>query len=57
MPLAARISRECVDIGRYFVEEMAKRALIGFKRLPKHVRVLWVVAAWMTLSVSARLIG
>jgi hypothetical protein len=36
---------------------MAKRALLGFKALPKHVRVLWLVAAWLTLTVSARLIG
>jgi hypothetical protein len=36
---------------------MAKRALVSFKSLPRHVRVLWFVAALMTLNLSVRLIG
>jgi hypothetical protein len=38
-------------------DQMARRAFRTFKTLPWHVRLLWLVAAFMTLNVAARLIG
>jgi phage shock protein PspC (stress-responsive transcriptional regulator) len=36
---------------------MGKRALHSFKTLPWHVRLLWVVAAFVGLNVTVRLIA
>jgi phage shock protein PspC (stress-responsive transcriptional regulator) len=36
---------------------MARRAFRTFRTLPWHVRLLWVVAAFVTLDAAARLIA
>ena len=39
------------------MEQMARRAFRTFRTLPWHVRLLWVVAAFVTLDAAARLIA
>jgi hypothetical protein len=38
-------------------EQMARRVFRTFRTLPWHVRLLWLVAAFVTLNVAARLIA
>jgi hypothetical protein len=39
------------------VELVVARALLRFRTLPRNVRFLWIVAAFMALNVSVRLVG
>jgi hypothetical protein len=39
------------------VELVVGRALVRFRTLPRNVRVLWIVAVFMALNVSVRLVG
>jgi len=39
------------------VERVVARALLRFRTLPRNVRFLWIVAAFMALNVSLRLVS
>jgi hypothetical protein len=39
------------------VELVVSRALVRFRTLPRNVRVLWIVAVFMALNVSVRLVS
>jgi len=39
------------------VELVVARALLRFRTLPRNVRFLWIVAVFMALNVSVRLVG
>jgi hypothetical protein len=39
------------------VEPVAGRALLRFKTLPRNVRLLWLLAAFLALNVSVRFVA
>jgi hypothetical protein len=39
------------------VELVIARALLRFRTLPRNVRFLWIVAAFIALNMSVRLVG